>query len=166
MSDSTSKTSKSSKSEKSSSKPSESKATDSGSSDSSDSSTSKSTEADGGKSAKESIGGKADIHYGFFSSVRTPEYRSGWDDIWGANEPKGSGKKSAKSRANGKSKPKTGATSATAELNVSDLPDDVRDGLIEAARKKTRKSRASFDKLDASGKVEWTISVTLNGGRG
>ena len=34
---------------------------------------------DAGKSARDSIGGKSDAHYGYFSSVRTPEYRSGWD---------------------------------------------------------------------------------------
>ena len=157
MSDSTSSNSKSS------SKSSDSKSKESTSSDASASSSS-SSDKETGKSAKESIGGKADIHYGFFSSVRTPEYRSGWDDIWGKANSKNSGKDSSRSRSNGKSK--SGAKPVTAELNIADLPDDVRDSLIEAARKKMRKSRANLDKLDAAGKVDWTISVTVNGGRG
>ena len=37
----------------------------------------------GGKSAKESVGGAAVGHYGYFSNIKTPEYKSGWDDIWG-----------------------------------------------------------------------------------
>ncbi len=34
-----------------------------------------------------------------------------------------------------------------------------------AARKKMRKSRASYEKPEGSGLVDWTISVTANGGR-
>ena len=170
MSDSTSST------EKTSSKSSDSKSKDSSSSDtpttkstlsdtakSSSDSDKGSSDSDKGKSAKESIGGKSDIHYGFFSSVRTPEYRSGWDDIWGSSDAEKSGGKSTKGRSNGKSK--SGAKSASVELTFADLPDDVRDGLVEAARRKIKKSRSSYDKLDASGKVDWTISVTVNGGR-
>ena len=33
----------------------------------------------GGKSARESAGGSNEIHYGYFSNIKTPEYRSGWD---------------------------------------------------------------------------------------
>ncbi len=73
----------SSSGDKSSSKSSDSKPKpkDSGSGDTSASKPAKS-DGDGGKSAKESIGGATDVHYGFFSSVRTPAYRSGWDEIW------------------------------------------------------------------------------------
>ena len=28
-----------------------------------------------------SVGGSKEVHYGYFSSVRTPEYRSGWEDL-------------------------------------------------------------------------------------
>ena len=35
-----------------------------------------------GKSSKESVGGASAVHYGFFSNVKTPEYRAGWDEIW------------------------------------------------------------------------------------
>ena len=42
----------------------------------------------GGKSSRDSIGGSKEVHYGYFSSVRTPEYRSGWDEIWGKHPRK------------------------------------------------------------------------------
>ena len=61
---------------------------------------------DAGKSARESAGGKADAHYGYFSSVRTPEYRSGWDSIWGS--------KNGDDAENGEEAPRQpGATRAT-----------------------------------------------------
>lgn len=147
-----------------------SKSKDSGSADASGgSSASSEPKSDGGgdgaKSAKELVGGAKEVHYGFFSSVRNPAYRSGWDDVWG-NEDNTDKKNKKRSRAtNAKAKPRTGAKPVTAALKIEDLPADVRDGLVDVARKKMRRSRASFDKLDASGLVDWAISVTLNGGR-
>ncbi len=158
MSDSTSSGGKSS----SKSSDSKSKPKDSGSGDASASKPAKS-DGDGGKSARESIGGAKDVHYGFFSSVRTPAYRSGWDDIWAKKDTRPARKKGANSTS--KTKSKTGAKPATVKLSISDLPDDLRDGLVEAARRKMRKSRSSYEKLDASGLVDWTISVTVNGRR-
>ena len=167
-------------SDKSTSKASDSKSKDSGSSDSS---TSKSTESgdssnssnsgdsgdsgnsgnsgnSGGKSAKESIGGATDIHYGFFSSVRTPAYRSGWDEIWAKKETRPARKKGANSTS--KNKSKTGAKPTTVNLSISDFPENVQEGLVETARLKMRKSRSNYDKLDALGLVDWTIDVTVN----
>ncbi len=160
MSDSTGSSDKSS----SKSSDSKSKAKDSGSGDAPASKAAKNG-GDGGKSAKDSIGGKADVHYGFFSSVRTPEYRSGWDDIWGRPDTGQPSNKGAKGRSKGNSKSKADARPTTVNLKFADLPDDVRDGLVEAARRKSRKSRSSYDKLNASGLVDWTISVTVNGRR-
>ena len=157
MSDSTS------NSDKSASKSSDpkSKSKDSGSGDSS---TSKSAEnsGDGEKSAKESVGGAKDVHYGFFSSVRTPAYRSGWDDIWAIKDARPAPKNGAKTTS--KSKSKSGVKPATVNLTISDLPEDVQDGLVEAARKHMKKSRSNYDKLDALGRVDWTISVTVHRG--
>ncbi len=154
MSDSTS------SADKSSNKSSESKPKDSGSGDAA----SKSDKAggDAGKSAKESVGGASDVHYGFFSSVRSPAYRSGWDDIWGNDSDKPRHKAPAKRRSNSNSKtPKPVAVA----LKIEDLPADIRDGLVEVARKKMRKSRSSYDELDSRGRVDWTIGVTVNRGR-
>ena len=129
-----------------------------------DSSTSKSAEnsGDGEKSAKESVGGAKDVHYGFFSSVRTPAYRSGWDDIWAIKDARPAPKNGAKTTS--KSKSKSGVKPATVNLTISDLPEDVQDGLVEAARRHMKKSRSNYDKLDALGLVDWTISVTVNRG--
>ena len=73
--------------------PTEAKAKDDKASTPAETSDAKSTESgkdsgkdagkEAGKSARDSAGGKADVHYGYFSSVRTPAYRSGWDEIWG-----------------------------------------------------------------------------------
>ena len=152
-------------SDKSTSKASDSKSKDSGSSDSS---TSKPTESgdssdsrnSDGKSAKESIGGATDIHYGFFSSVRTPAYRSGWDEIWAKKDARPARKKSANSTS--KHKSKTGTKPTTVNLSISDLPENVQESLVETARQKMRKSRSNYDKLDALGLVDWTIDVTVN----
>ena len=158
-------------SDKSTSKATDSKSKDSGSSDSS---TSKSTESgdsgdsgnsgnsgnSGGKSAKESIGGATDIHYGFFSSVRTPAYRSGWDEIWAKKETRPARKKGANSTS--KNKSKTGAKPTTVNLTISDFPENVQESLVETVRLKLKKSRSNYDKLDALGLVDWTIGVTVN----
>lgn len=123
---------------------------------------------DGGKSAKESVGGKKEIHYGFFSSVRTPAYRDGWDAIWGGNDGNESGQnraKRARNKATSKSRAPAAPKPRTVGLSFDDLPAEVRDGLAEAACKKLRRSRASLDKLEEAGAVEWTISVTVDGGR-
>jgi len=148
-----------SKDSDSKSKDSDSKSKDSGSSDSS---TSKSTENGGSseKSAKESIGGATDIHYGFFSSVRTPAYRSGWDEIWAKKDTRPARKKGA--NLTSKSKSKTGTKPTTVNLTISDFPENVQESLIETARLKMRKSRSNYDKLDALGLVDWTIGVAVN----
>ena len=82
--------------------------------------------------------------------------------IWG-DDDSDSAPAEPKTKSKAKSRPK--AKPVTVDLEIEDLPDDVRDGLVEAARKKMRKSRASYEKLEGSGLVDWTISVTANGGR-
>ena len=110
----------------------------------SDSSTASSS---GGKSMRDSIGGSKEVHYGYFSSVRTPEYRSGWDDIWG--------KKSAP-----KSIAKTKGP-VELELEFEKLPADLCDGLMEHARKKLRRTPTGFKKLQEAGDIEWTLCVKV-----
>lgn len=105
----------------------------------------------GGKSARESVGGSKDVHYGYFSSVRTPEYRSGWDAIWGKKSQK---KSASKAKAKGP---------IDLDLDFDKLPPDLRDGLLEHARKKLRRTPAGFKKLHESGAIEWTLSVRLDG---
>ncbi len=39
------------------------------------------------KSSKDSVGGASAVHYGYFSNVRSDDYRDGWDDIWKKKSP-------------------------------------------------------------------------------
>ena len=114
----------------------------------SDSSTASS---DGGKSSRDSIGGSKEVHYGYFSSVRTPEYRSGWDEIWG---------KKSKMKSAPKSKAKTKGP-VDLDLEFDKIPANLRDGLMEHARKKLRRTPAGFKKLQEAGDIEWTLSVRV-----
>ncbi len=114
----------------------------------SDSSTASSS---GGKSMRDSIGGSKEVHYGYFSSVRTPEYRSGWDDIWGKKSKK---KSAPKSRAKSKGP-------VELKLEFEKLPADLCDGLMEHARKKLRRTPTGFKKLQEAGDIEWTLSVRV-----
>ena len=123
----------------------------SGSSSTSSSDSSSSSGGAAGKSTRESVGGSKEVHYGYFSSVRNEHYRSGWDEIWGKKT-----KKSAKR--------KTNKTSDPVELNFNfdELPDDLRNSLAEHVRKKLRRSQSGFQKLLASGSVNWNLSVRIN----
>jgi hypothetical protein len=53
-------------------------------------------------SARESVGGASEVHYGYFSNVRSDSYRSGWDDIWDAKHHKK--KMNKRDRSDGKRK--------------------------------------------------------------
>jgi hypothetical protein len=114
------------------------------------SSTSTSSGGDG-KSTRDSIGGSKEVHYGYFSSVRTPEYRSGWDDIWG---------KKSKKKTVSKSKAKTTGP-VDLEIDFGTLPADLCEGLMDHARKKLRRTPAGFKKLQEAGDIEWTLSVRI-----
>lgn len=151
MSEPTKKSAK--KSKETAAKPaSESKSTDSAS-DSSSSSSGSSDSGGGekGKSARESIGGAAEVHYGYFSNVKTPEYRSGWDSIWGDKNASDDPAPKKKARPRKKSAP------ITLSFDLEDLPAGVRDGLIEAARKALKKQRVSYERRDKAGDVDWRI---------
>ena len=104
---------------------------------------------EGGKSTRDSVGGSKEVHYGYFSSVRNENYRSGWDEIWGS-----------------KKKPAKKATKATGPVELyfdfGKLPDELRDALAEHARKKLRRTPAGFKKLLESGAVDWNLSVRID----
>lgn len=128
---------------KSASKPSDSSSTTTSSTDS------------GGKSAKESIGGAAVGHYGFFSNIKTPEYKSGWDDIWGKKINSTGKKKHVKDVANKTKNP------VLVSLDFEDLPLAVRNGLINAVRGQLEKKRVSYKARDKQGDVAWTINCEI-----
>ena len=126
------------------------------SSSSSESSSSSSSASSGGsgKSQRESVGGTKEVHYGYFSSVRTPEYRSGWDAIWG--------KKSNSSTKTVKKNAKKLAGPVELDLAFDKLPDDLREALMEHARKKLRRTPNGFKKLQESGAVDWNLTVRID----
>jgi hypothetical protein len=96
---------------------------------------------------KSSGGGRPISH---FSSVTTPEYRSGWADIFG---PKG------KAVSSKKAKPKLPAS-----LSVSwdDLDTDGQSALEDIARKLAKKKRLNYDKLQSNGQIDWRISCEIS----
>ena len=136
---------------------SETKSEKSTSSESSGSSSETSSGNDTGKSARESVGGAAVGHYGFFSNIKTPEYKSGWDDIWG--NKKSGGKK--KKPATKKKAPSTPKAPRVVAFDFEDLPADVQAGLAEAAKAQLKKSRISYASRDKAGAVSWRIECTL-----
>ena len=108
--------------------------------------------AGAGKSARDSVGGTKDVHYGYFSSVRSPAYRSGWDAIWGG----GDGVRAPRTAGNAP-KPRKKPRPITLDLDLDDLPPPLRNGLIEIARAELKKSRVSYERRDKAGAVDWRI---------
>lgn len=102
-----------------------------------------------GKSSKESVGGTNAVHYGYFSNIKTPEYRSGWDDIWARKE------KPAKSRTKEAKKP------LIVEIAFNELPLQIQETLADAARVKMKKSRISYDNREKKGGVSWNLSCEV-----
>jgi hypothetical protein len=110
-----------------------------------------------GKSARDSVGGAAAGHYGFFSNIKTPEYKSGWDDIWG-KQKRGLSKnapitnKKPAIKRNGK---------RVVAFDFEDLPAELQDGLIDAAKVQLKKSRINYENRTKAGAVSWRIECTV-----
>jgi len=150
-------TSKSKKSD-SKSKNTSSESKNSGTSDGSGSSTSSSTSSDGGgKSSRESVGGASAVHYGYFSNIKTREYKSGWDEIWG-NNSKPKKKTAAKSTPR---KPARNKEPLVLTMSLNDLPDQLQEDLADIARKKLKKSRISYDRRRKADAVTWRIECEV-----
>ena len=123
-----------------------------------------------GKSARESAGGKSDVHYGYFSSVRTPAYRSGWDAIWGSDNgddasngdetPRQSRQRVTRARA--PAKPRKRRDPITVTLDLDDLPPDLKDGLVEIASARLKESRVSYARRDKAGAIDWRITCRVD----
>ena len=121
-----------------------------------------------GKSARESAGGKSDVHYGYFSSVRTPEYRSGWDAIWGSDNGDDASngdetpRRRAAARARGPAKPRKRRQPITVTLDLDTLPPELKDGLVEIASAELKKSRVSYARRDKAGAIDWRITCRVD----
>ena len=147
------------------------KAKESTAADSSDTKSSESGKDGGGelgKSARESAGGKSDVHYGYFSSVRTPAYRSGWDAIWGSdnggadNGDETPRQRRAAARASRPAKPRKRRDPITVTLDLDDLPPDLKDGLVEIASARLKESRVSYARRDKAGAIDWRITCRVD----
>ena len=124
----------------------------SGGADSGSEKPAKSSEA---KSQKQTVSA-SDVHYGYFSSVRTPAYRKGWDDIFGKR--KSSSTRARKSGGAARAKKKaTIERPITLELDFGELPEELRAALGDEVRRKVKHRRVNYDKLDAAGAVRWNI---------
>ena len=96
------------------------------------------------KSSRESIGGPSAVHYGYFSNIKSPEYRSGWDDIWSKK----------------KSKPRTKKT-VSVNFSFQSLPNDVQSALVAAAREELKKARVKFDNREKMGEIIWHLKCEV-----
>lgn len=112
---------------------------------------------EGGKSARDSIGGAAVGHYGYFSNIKTPEYKSGWDDIWGKKD---TGAKKKKAVAKPKAAPKPKAPRVVS-FDFEDLPAELQAALAKEARAQLKKARINYDNRDKAGAVTWRIDCTV-----
>ena len=119
-----------------------------------------SSDSDGRKSQKETIS-TGDVHYGYFSSVRTPAYRKGWDDIFSKNKSADSPEKKTGSKARKNSKSSQIKAPLNLELDINELPEALRTALADEIRRQTKRRRINYDKLDAAGAVYWQISCEI-----
>ena len=144
-------------SEAATAKPSKEKTESKSSSESSKASTSsESSSSPPTKSARESVGGKGEVHYGYFSNVRTPEYRSGWDSIWGGEKANGARRKRA---APSPARPKS---PVRLTLSFDDLPEAAQDELRKAAQAALKaRSRLSLARREKAGAVSWTLECEV-----
>ena len=110
----------------------------------------------GGKSSRESVGGKSAVHYGYFSNIKTPEYKSGWDDIWGKRKS-GGRKAPAGEKAASKAK-----EPVSVDLDFAALPESVRVALAAAASEELKKKHVSYAARDKKGDIVWRIACEAN----
>lgn len=136
------------------------KSADSGAKQSGDAGTEKSAKSGGEKAQKETVS-SSDVHYGYFSSVRTPAYRKGWDDIFGNkkssdadDEEDGTAVRAKNARSTKRS---TIKQPITLELDIAELPEELRAALTDEVRRRVKRQRVNYDKLDKAGAVRWNI---------
>jgi hypothetical protein len=109
-------------------------------------------------SGKAAMGGAGEVHYGFFSNVKNPQYRSGWDSIW--SKGKNKGEEPAKAEVK-KKRPVRSKEPVTVSLSIEELPDDLREALAEIVRARLKGSRISYDRRAKAGAVSWNIDCEV-----
>ena len=119
----------------------------------------KESDSPSGKSQKETIS-TSDVHYGYFSSVRTPAYRKGWDEIFGNSDaPKLKDQQPITKKNTGK-KARI-QKNLDIDLSFDDLPTRIRNSMLDEIAKKTRRKRERLDKQLTNGKIKWRIRCQI-----
>lgn len=142
------------------SKDSDKASSESSTSDSDKASTSKSEK---GKSQKETVS-SSDVHYGYFSSVRTPAYRKGWDEIFGGKK----NSRGPKATNNGDRLPPSRKKKAAIkqplklELDIGELPDQLQVALNNEIKRRIKRRRINFEKHNAAGAVRWKLICEID----
>ncbi|MBT6442280.1 MAG: hypothetical protein HOK61_07630 [Alphaproteobacteria bacterium] len=113
-----------------------------------------------GKAQKDTVS-TGGVHYGYFSSVRTPAYRKGWDEIFGKKDSAGDESEKPTARKRGKGKRATIKQPITVDLDIDELPDDLRAALGDEIRRQIKGKRINYDKLTSAGAVHWSISCEI-----
>ena len=96
--------------------------------------------------------------------MRTPEYRSGWDAIWGSeNGENGKAedetpRQRRAARASRPAKPRKRRQPITVTLDLDTLPPELKDGLVEIASAELKKSRVSYARRDKASAIDWRIT--------
>ncbi len=112
------------------------------------------------KVGRAAMGGEAVGHYGFFSNIKTPEYKSGWDAIWGKKKAAGGGK-AKKAKGETAAPARAAKAPQTVALDFADLPAAAREALADAARARLGRGKGAYDRADRAGKLSWTIELTV-----
>ena len=100
--------------------------------------------------------------------MRTPEYRSGWDAIWGGeNGAGGNGdetprRRAAAARTGRPAKARKRRDPITVTLDLDDLPPELKDGLVEIASARLKESRVSYARRDKAGAIDWRITCRVD----
>lgn len=127
-----------------STKSSESKAADAKSSDAADGAASAKSEGDGAKPKKDPPRPAS-----YFSSVRSDEYRAGWDSVFGKTKS---------------TSPRRRKGPVTLELSGEDLTEEEYAAVVGAAKRKARGRRVGLDRAAKKGELD--LSIVCRIGRG
>ena len=120
---------------------------------------SKNSETGTEKSQKETVS-SSDVHYGYFSSVRTPAYRSGWDAIYGQKETRKKDQVSVKPNKHIKKRAKI-KSPVIVELDIDAIPEDLRLALEDEIKIQLKPRRLNYDKMKAGGVLQWKITCKI-----
>ena len=127
-------------------------ANDKSAADSSASSNSGGSDSGSGSSQNKSASALSISH---FSSVRSDEYRSGWENIFGNGK--------SKRRKNSRASKAAPNCPVTVQLSNEDLPAALLRGLEAALRKKAKKDKIKLGRTSKSRQLNWRVTGEISG---